>query len=55
MEMKTNSSQYSGTLKNSVCSKCGKNLNNKTRIQQDQHLEDHRLVDIESSKQRRLF
>ena len=31
-------SQYSGTLKNSVCSKCGMILNNKTREQQDQHL-----------------
>jgi len=53
--MKTNPSQYSGTLKNSVCSKCGKNLNNKTRVQQDQHLEDHKLEDIEANKQKKLF
>ena len=35
--MKQNNSQYTGTLKNSVCLRCGKNLNNKSRTQQDQH------------------
>jgi hypothetical protein len=48
-------SQYPGTKKNSICSKCGKSLNNKTRLQQDQHLEDHILQDIENSKQEKLF
>lgn len=53
--MKSNPSQYPGTLKNSVCSRCGKNLNSKTRVQQDQHLEDHKQQDIEDKKQERLF
>lgn len=48
-------SQYHGTLKDSICSKCGKHLNNLTRIQQDQHVENHRLEDIEESKQKKLF
>jgi len=48
-------SQYSGTLKNSVCSRCEKNLNNLTRVQQDQHIEDHKLQDIEDKKQQKLF
>ena len=34
---KPNPSQYSGTTKNAVCSRCNKNLNNLNRIQQDQH------------------
>ena len=53
--MKQNRSQYSGTTKNSFCSRCGKDMNNKNRIQQDQHLEDHRLQDIEDKKQEKLF
>ena len=53
--MKSNPSQYSGTTKNSFCTKCSKDMNNKTRIQQDQHLEDHRLQDIEDKKQGKLF
>ena len=32
-------SQYPGTLKNTVCTRCGKELNNKTRLQQDAHEE----------------
>ena len=32
-------SQYSGTLNNSVCNRCGKSLNNKSRIEQDLHEE----------------
>ena len=35
--MKQNKSQYVGTLKNSVCSRCRKSLNSKTRLEQDQH------------------
>ena len=35
--LKLNSSQYSGTLKNSICTRCKKSLNNKTREQQDEH------------------
>ena len=35
--MKPNPSQYSGTLKNSICIRCGKDLNNKDRIEQDLH------------------
>ena len=35
--MKYPKSQYTGTLKNSVCTRCKKSLNNKSRIQQDQH------------------
>ncbi len=46
--MKTNPSQYSGTLKNSICSRCGKNLNNKNRDEQDAH-------QIECLKQEKLF
>lgn len=46
--MKTNPSQYSGTTKNTVCTRCGMNLNNKTSIQQDQH-------GIECKKQEKLF
>jgi len=41
-------SQYSGTLKNSTCLKCGKSLNNKSRLEQDQHKE-------QCSKQTKLF
>lgn len=46
--MKSNPSQYSGTTKNSVCSRCGINVNNKSREQQDQH-------EIECKKQAKLF
>lgn len=53
--MKTNPSQYTGTLKDSICSRCGVHLNNKTRLQQDQHLEDHKQEDIDAVKQRKLF
>ena len=30
-------SQYSGTLKDTLCTRCGKNLNNMNRLQQDDH------------------
>ena len=40
-------SQYPGTLKDTVCTRCGKNLNNMNRLQQDAH-EDY------CSKQTRL-
>ena len=46
--MKSNPSQYSGTLKNSVCPMCGKDLNNKTRQEQDKH-------EIKCLKQEKLF
>ena len=32
-------SQYNGTLKNSVCTNCGKSLNHLSRIEQDLHEE----------------
>lgn len=35
-------SQYSGTLKDSKCTFCGKKLNNMTRIEQDEHVQTHR-------------
>lgn len=34
-------SQYSGTLKDSICTFCGKHLNNMTREQQDKHSQSH--------------
>ena len=34
-------SQYSGTLKDSKCTFCGKDLNNMTREQQDKHSQSH--------------
>jgi len=30
-------SQYKGTTKNTICIKCGIDLNNKTRLEQDEH------------------
>lgn len=48
-------SQYPGTCKDSVCKKCGKHLNNLTRVQQDGHAEQHRKDDIESGKQTTLI
>jgi len=38
--MKTNPSQYHGTLKNSICQRCGKNLNNLNAYQQEIHARD---------------
>lgn len=46
--MKPNPSQYSGTLKNTICQRCGKDLNNKNRIEQDKHEE-------ECKKQQKLY
>lgn len=46
--MKPNPSQYSGTLKNSICTRCNANLNNMTRDQQDAHAR-------ECIKQEKLF
>lgn len=46
--MKSNPSQYNGTTKNSSCTRCGKDLNTKTREEQDAH-------GIECSKQEKLF
>lgn len=46
--MKSNPSQYPGTLKNSFCSRCGKDPNNKTRVEQDEHV-------VECLKQDKLF
>lgn len=34
---KTNPSQYPGTLKDSICTRCKKPVNHMTREQQDQH------------------
>ncbi len=34
-------SQYTGTLKDSRCTFCGKDLNNNTREQQDNHVKTH--------------
>ncbi len=34
-------SQYSGTLKDSKCTFCGKDLNSMTRGQQDKHAQSH--------------
>lgn len=45
--MKPNPSQYSGTLKDSHCTRCGKDLNNKNRDEQDAH-------EIECKKQEKL-
>ena len=46
--MKQNPSQYNGTLKDSMCTRCGKSLNNKTREQQDDH-------ETQCLKQEKLF
>ena len=35
-------SQYSGTLKNTVCEFCKKTLNHLTREQQDEHASQHK-------------
>lgn len=35
--MKPNRSQYPGTTKNSMCTRCCKSLNHMTRQQQDEH------------------
>jgi len=35
--MKTNPSQYSGTLKNTICTICNESLNHLNRIEQDKH------------------
>ncbi len=35
--MGVSKSQYSGTLKNTVCTRCGKNLSSYTRLEQDEH------------------
>lgn len=53
--MKSNPSQYSGTLKDSICTVCGVHLNNKSRLQQEQHLEDHKKEEEEAKKQEKLF
>ena len=37
---KPNASQYSGTTKNTICKRCGKNLNSLNRTMQDQHETD---------------
>lgn len=37
--MRPNSSQYSGTLKDSRCTICGKQLNGMNRVEQDKHAE----------------
>ena len=34
--------EYSGTLKDSKCNLCGKDMNNKTRLQQDEHIKECR-------------
>ena len=41
-------SQYSGTLKNTICTRCKKSLNHMNRIQQDEH-------EIECKKQTKLL
>ena len=46
--MKTNPSQYPGTLKNTICTRCNTNLNNKSREEQDQH-------EIDCLKQEKIF
>lgn len=53
--MKTNPSQYSGTLKNSICTICNKKLNHLNKDQQDKHAEDHKKQQKESRKQETLF
>ena len=45
--MKPNPSQYSGTTKDTVCTRCGKLLNNIDRIKQDEH-------EVECLKQTKL-
>jgi hypothetical protein len=35
--LKPNPSQYNGTLKNSICHRCKKSLNNLNRLEQDEH------------------
>ncbi len=39
VKMGISKSQYPGTLKDTVCSKCGMNLNHLNRIEQDKHAE----------------
>lgn len=34
---KPSRSQYSGSLKDTICTICGKSLNNMNRIEQDKH------------------
>ncbi len=46
--MRTNPSQYPGTLKHSVCGNCGKVLDHLKAEDQEKHL-------IECAKQRKLF
>ena len=46
--MKSNPSQYSGTLKKSVCTRCGKDCQGMTRVEQDKH-------EQECIKQKKLF
>jgi len=48
LEKGTSKFAYSGTLKYSTCTRCGANLNNKTRLEQDEHV-------IECIKQQKLF
>jgi len=39
-KMGISKSQYPGTLKNTVCRKCGINLNHLNRMEQDKHEEE---------------
>jgi len=41
-------SQYTGTKKDTICSRCGANLNNKSRLEQDQH-------EVNCKEQKKLF
>jgi len=41
--MKPNPSQYHGTLKNSICRRCGKDLNSMNAYQQEIHARDCNL------------
>ncbi len=47
-KMKRNPSQYSGTLKNTICTRCNKQLNSLTREEQDRH-------EIKCKSQRKMF
>ena len=38
--MGVSESQYPGTLKDTICTKCGKKLNHLNRIEQDRHAEE---------------
>ena len=53
--MGVSKSQYPGTTKDSRCTLCNENMNNKTRLEQDAHIEYHAKKDLEEVCQEKLF